>query len=95
MNGIKIHYVEEGDRDKPMMLFVHGFPEFWYSWRHQMKYFAKEGYYVVAQDLPGYGDSEKPDNLDQYHVKVREENKNRIKTSNISSKFWLQISIAS
>ena len=91
MNGIKIHYVEEGDRDKPMMLFVHGFPEFWYSWRHQMKYFAKEGYYVVALDLPGYGDSEKPDNLDQYHVKVREENKNRIKTSNISSKFWLQI----
>jgi len=69
VNGIKIHYVEEGDRDKPMMLFVHGFPEFWYSWRHQMKYFAKEGYYVVALDLPGYGDSEKPDNLDQYHVK--------------------------
>ena len=74
VNGIKIHYVEAGDRDKPLMMFVHGFPEFWFTWRHQMTHFAKEGYRVVALDLPGYGDSEKPDSLDQYHVKVRVEN---------------------
>ena len=75
VNGIKIHYVEKGDNDKPLMLFVHGFPEFWYSWRHQMNHFAKEGFRVVALDLPGYGDSGKPDHLDQYHIKVLVEQK--------------------
>lgn len=42
LQGIKIHYVEKGDRSKPLMLFVHGFPEFWYSWRYQVKEFSKD-----------------------------------------------------
>lgn len=42
LQGLKFHYVEKGDRSKPLMLMVHGFPEFWYSWRHQMKEFSKD-----------------------------------------------------
>ena len=40
--GVKIHYVEKGDPSKPLMLFVHGFPEFWYSWRYQITEFSKD-----------------------------------------------------
>ncbi len=38
--GIRLHYVARGPQDKPLMLFLHGFPEFWYSWRHQLKAFG-------------------------------------------------------
>ena len=76
VNGLKIHYVEGGEDEKPLMVFVHGFPEFWFVWRHQMRFFAEAGYRVLALDLPGYGDSEKPDNLDQYHVRVSGQNTN-------------------
>jgi len=47
------------------MLFVHGFPEFWYSWRHQLKEFSKD-YRAVAFDMRGYGDSDKPSGIFQY-----------------------------
>lgn len=40
--GIRLHYVEAGDRKKPLMLFVHGFPEFWFCWRHQITEFSKD-----------------------------------------------------
>ena len=40
-NGLKMHYVEKGDPSRPMMLFLHGFPEFWFLWRHQIEYFSK------------------------------------------------------
>jgi pimeloyl-ACP methyl ester carboxylesterase len=56
-NGIKLHYVTQGDG--PLMLMLHGFPEFWYSWRHQISEFAKD-YKVVALDLRGYNESDKP-----------------------------------
>ena len=39
--GVKLHYVEKGDRSKPLMVMVHGFPEFWFSWRHQLEHFSK------------------------------------------------------
>ncbi|XP_046395000.1 epoxide hydrolase 4-like [Ischnura elegans] len=65
LKNVKLHYVEKGDRKKPLMLFVHGFPEFWYSWRHQMKEFSKD-YWTVAIDMRGYGDSEKPKNVADY-----------------------------
>ena len=39
---LRMHYVEKGDHSKPLMIFVHGFPEFWFSWRYQVEYFAKD-----------------------------------------------------
>ena len=56
-NGVKLHYVTQGEG--PLMLMLHGFPEFWYSWRHQIPEFAKD-FKVVALDLRGYNDSDKP-----------------------------------
>jgi epoxide hydrolase 4 len=62
-NGVKLHYVTQGEG--PLMLMLHGFPEFWYSWRHQIPEFAKD-FKVVAPDLRGYNDSEKPANKSAY-----------------------------
>lgn len=56
-NGVKLHYVTQGEG--PLMIMLHGFPEFWYSWRHQIPEFAKN-FKVVALDLRGYNDSDKP-----------------------------------
>lgn len=56
-NGVKLHYVTQGEG--PLMLMLHGFPEFWYSWRHLIPEFAKD-FKVVALDLRGYNDSDKP-----------------------------------
>ncbi|CRK96598.1 CLUMA_CG009929, isoform A [Clunio marinus] len=67
VNGIKIHYVENGDKNKPLMMFIHGFPEFWYSWRFQLNEFNKD-YHVIAIDQRGYGDSDKPSKISDYHI---------------------------
>ncbi len=64
-NGINLHYVSQG-RGKLMLMF-HGFPEFWYSWRHQIAEFAQD-YHVVAVDLRGYNDSDKPQELAAYQM---------------------------
>jgi pimeloyl-ACP methyl ester carboxylesterase len=57
-NGIRLHVAEMGDG--PLVLLLHGFPEFWWSWRHQVTSLAEAGYRAVAVDLRGYGDSDKP-----------------------------------
>ncbi|QFZ16298.1 alpha/beta fold hydrolase [Saccharothrix syringae] len=57
-NGIRLHVAELGDG--PLVLLLHGFPEFWWSWRHQLPALAEAGYRAVAVDLRGYGDSDKP-----------------------------------
>ena len=62
-NGIELHYVTQGEG--PLMLMLHGFPEFWYSWRHQIPEFA-QSYKVVALDLRGYNESDKPKDLNAY-----------------------------
>lgn len=62
-NKVKLHYVTQGEG--PLMLMLHGFPEFWYSWRHQIPEFAKN-FKVVALDLRGYNDSDKPQNQSAY-----------------------------
>uniref|UniRef100_A0A0B7B2E3 AB hydrolase-1 domain-containing protein n=2 Tax=Arion vulgaris TaxID=1028688 RepID=A0A0B7B2E3_9EUPU len=68
LEDVRIHYVASGPEDKPLMLFIHGFPEFWYSWRNQIREFQKD-YRVVAIDQRGYGDSDKPAGIDAYTIK--------------------------
>lgn len=63
-NGIKMHIVEKGEG--PLVLLCHGFPETWYSWRHQISLIAEAGFHVVAPDLRGYGDTEQPKDISQY-----------------------------
>lgn len=55
VNGINIHIVEKGQG--PIILFIHGFPELWYSWRNQISFMGKNGYRAMALDLPGFGDT--------------------------------------
>lgn len=62
-NGIQLHFVAQGEG--PLMLMLHGFPEFWYSWRHQIPAFAA-AYKVVALDLRGYNKSDKPAGIEAY-----------------------------
>src|SRR5688572_18298297 len=57
-NGIKMRIAEMGSG--PVVLFVHGWPESWYSWRHQLPAVAAAGYRAVAPDMRGYGKSDKP-----------------------------------
>lgn len=57
-NGTRLHVAECGTG--PLVLLVHGFPEFWWSWRHQLVSLAAAGYRAVACDLRGYGGSDKP-----------------------------------
>src|SRR6478609_4656961 len=59
-NGIHLHVVESGPVDGPAVLCCHGFPESWYSWRHQLRVLGEAGYRVLAPDMRGYGRSAKP-----------------------------------
>jgi pimeloyl-ACP methyl ester carboxylesterase len=65
-NGIRMHYAEAGTG--PLVLLCHGFPEIWYSWRHQLPAFAAAGFRAVAPDLRGYGQSDRPEALEAYDV---------------------------
>lgn len=66
-NGIRMHYVTQGEG--PLVVLLHGFPEFWYSWRHQIPVLA-ECYRVVAPDLRGYNETEKPDGVEHYQLSL-------------------------
>lgn len=59
-NGARFHLAEFGPADGPLVLLLHGFPEFWWSWRHQLVGMGDAGFRVVAPDLRGYGGSDKP-----------------------------------
>ena len=63
-NGIRMHVAEQGSG--PLVLLCHGFPESWYSWRHQIGALADAGFHVVAPDMRGYGQTEAPEAIDQY-----------------------------
>ncbi len=62
--GIRLHYVEAGSG--PLVILLHGFPEFWYSWRHQIGPLAQAGYRVVAPDMRGYDLSDRPQSWRSY-----------------------------
>jgi pimeloyl-ACP methyl ester carboxylesterase len=61
-NGIRMHVAESGSG--PLVLLLHGFPESWYSWRHQLHTLADAGYHAVAPDQRGYGQTDRPEAID-------------------------------
>jgi len=69
VNGVRLHYVESGDPSKPLLLFLHGWPQFWFAWRNQILYFQKN-YRVIALDMRGFNDSEKPAGIENYFCKT-------------------------
>jgi pimeloyl-ACP methyl ester carboxylesterase len=66
VNGITLRAAVEGDG--PLVILVHGWPELWYSWRHQIKPIARAGYRVVVPDVRGYGGSDKPHAVEAYDM---------------------------
>ena len=68
VNGIRLHYAESGSGDN-LVVLLHGFPEFWYSWRHQLDALGKS-YHVVAPDMRGYNLSDKPPRVEDYRIEV-------------------------
>ena len=65
-NGIRLNIAEQGKG--PLVLLCHGFPESWYSWRHQIDALAAAGFHAVAPDMRGYGKSDAPEAIDQYTI---------------------------
>jgi pimeloyl-ACP methyl ester carboxylesterase len=68
VGDVRLHYVTAGDEDDPLVVLLHGFPEFWYSWRHQIPALADSGFRVVAPDMRGYNTSEKPPGVANYRM---------------------------
>ena len=64
-NGIELNIAEQGEG--PLVLMLHGFPESWYSWRHQIPAVASAGFHAVAPDMRGYGKSDKPADISTYN----------------------------
>src|SRR5499427_5925817 len=64
IGDVRLHYVEAGEG--PLVVLLHGFPEFWYGWRLQIKPLAAAGFRVVAPDMRGYNLSSKPDGVAAY-----------------------------
>jgi pimeloyl-ACP methyl ester carboxylesterase len=65
-NGVRINIAEQGTG--PLVVLCHGFPESWYSWRHQLAALAGAGFHAVAPDMRGYGKSDRPEAIDQYTI---------------------------
>src|SRR6201987_2854826 len=63
-NGIRVHLAEAGAG--PVVVLCHGFPESWYSWRHQLPALAEAGFHAVAPAIRGYGQTDRPAAIDQY-----------------------------
>jgi pimeloyl-ACP methyl ester carboxylesterase len=63
-NGIRMHIAEQGTG--PLVILCHGFPESWYSWRHQLAALADAGFHAVAPDMRGYGQTDRPAEIDKY-----------------------------
>lgn len=69
-NGVRLHVVLAGPADGPLLILLHGFPEFWYGWRRQIEPLAQAGFRVVVPDQRGYNLSEKPDGANAYAIDV-------------------------
>ncbi|KAG0268091.1 hypothetical protein DFQ27_007595 [Actinomortierella ambigua] len=69
LGEFRYHYVEEGPQGGEPLLLVHGFPDLWYGWRHQIRFLAQRGYRVYAIDTLGYGQSDSPAAVEHYALK--------------------------
>jgi epoxide hydrolase 4 len=69
-NRVSLHVVEAGPADGPLLVLLHGFPEFWWAWRHQIAPLAERGYRVVAPDMRGYNRSDAPQEVAAYRLDV-------------------------
>ena len=69
-NGVNLHVVQAGPDDGPLVILLHGFPEFWYGWRAQIDYLAAKGFRVWAPDQRGYNLSDKPPDIAAYNQPV-------------------------
>ena len=67
-NGISLHVAQAGDSNNPLVIMLHGFPEFWYGWRKQIRAIAGAGYWVWAPDQRGYNLSDKPKGFAAYSL---------------------------
>jgi pimeloyl-ACP methyl ester carboxylesterase len=70
VNDIRLHYAEAGDADAPLVILLHGFPDFWWGWRRQMGPLAEAGLRVVAPDQRGYNLSSKPPRFQSYDLDI-------------------------
>lgn len=68
VNGATLHYVEQGQG--PSVVLLHGFPEFWFGWRHQIPALADAGFRVIAPDLRGFNLSSKPEGVSSYRLET-------------------------
>src|SRR6201987_3525268 len=66
IGDVRLHYVEAGDG--PLIVLLHGFPEFWYGWRQQIEPLAEAGFRVVAPDMRGYDLSSRPSDVAAYDI---------------------------
>lgn len=69
-NGLRFHYAESGPSHGPPVILLHGFPEFWYSWRYQLSALAQVGFRVIAPDLRGYNLTDKPEGASAYEIET-------------------------
>ncbi len=89
VNGVQLHYVKKGN-GKKLLMFVHGFPEFWYEYYNQLQYFGSfNDYTVIAPDLRGYNLSSKPTDTAAYQVKNMVEDLRQLATKQGFTKFSL------
>jgi pimeloyl-ACP methyl ester carboxylesterase len=69
-NGVNLHVVQAGPEDGPLVILLHGFPEFWYSWKDQIPFLVEKGFRVWSPDLCGYNLSDKPEGIAPYNQPV-------------------------
>jgi pimeloyl-ACP methyl ester carboxylesterase len=67
-NGVRLHVVTAGPENGPLVVLLHGFPDFWYGFRRQISFLAERGFRVMAPDQRGYGESDKPAGIDAYRI---------------------------
>lgn len=68
-SGTRLHYASAGERGRPLLLFLHGFPEFWFAWQAQLAHFG-DSHFAVAPDLRGFNLSDQPQPVEAYRAKL-------------------------